>query len=241
VTVTLAADTAPSPAAPAAPPHLRDVVRRVAVSVLTAVVVPAVLFATTLVVAGLAAAMIGALVWMVGALTWRHATGRPVSALLVLTFAIMVVKTSIALATGNAFIYFVQPVIVDVTVASLFLGSLCSTRPLVARLAPDFYPMDVETAARPCIRRLFRGLTAMWGLVILLKGSITLWLLLTLSTVDFVLIKGTVIISVTVAAATATVVWSAVVGRREGLFHHHSRHGGEVLDGFAVPPLPLEA
>lgn len=29
----------------------------------------------------------------------------------------------------------------------------------------------------------------MWGLVILVKGSITLWLLESLSTVDFVLIK----------------------------------------------------
>ncbi len=139
------------------------------------------------------------------------------SGLLVLTVAIMTLKTSIAFATGNTFIYFVQPVFVDAAVATVFLGSLLSARPVVARLAPDFYPMDAVTAARPRVRRLFRHLTLMWGLVILAKGSITLWLLVSLSTVDFVLIKGGVIISLTLATAAATVVWSVLVGRREGL------------------------
>ncbi len=34
----------------------------------------------------------------------------------------------------------------------------------------------------------------MWGLVILVKGSVTLWLLLSLSTIDFVVVKsGTIL------------------------------------------------
>jgi len=221
---------------------VRDIVARVAVSLATAVVAPAVIFATNLVLFNLATAMIVALAWMVTAMSWRRATGRPVSGLLVLTVGIMTVKTGIAFATGNTFIYFVQPVIVDVTVATLFLGSLWSTRPLVARLAPDFFPLDTETAARPGIRLLFRRLTLMWGLVILAKGSITLWLLLSLSTVDFVLIKGTVIITVTLTAAAATVAWSLMVARQEGLLHsaHPAHHLGEGFDGFAVTPVAVE-
>jgi uncharacterized membrane protein len=218
VTVIQEAARTPIVAARPAPPQVRCIVTRVAVSLVTAVIAPAALFATTLVLFNLATAMIVGLVWMVTALSWRRATGRPVSGLLVLTVAIMVVKTSIAFATGSAFIYFVQPVIVDVTVASIFLGSLCSARPLAARLAPDFYPMDTEIAERPRIRRLFRRLTLLWGLVILAKGSITLYLLVSLSTVDFVLIKGGAIISLTLTAAAATVVWSIMVGRQEGLF-----------------------
>jgi intracellular septation protein A len=223
--------TAIAPAHPA--PHVRDIVARVVVSVVTAVVAPAVLFATNLVLFNLATAMIVALVWMAGVMTWRHATGRPLSGLLLLTAVIMVVKTSIALATGNSFIYFVQPAIVDVTVAACFLGSLWSSRPLVARLAPDFYPMDADVAARPAIGLLFRRLTLLWGLVILTKGCITLWLLVSLSTVDFVLIKGCAIISLTLTAAAATVVWSILVGRREGLFPGH--HPVDVIEGFGVP------
>lgn len=217
MTVTLEATRAPNPAAPADPPHLRDVVRRVAVSLATAVVAPAVLFTTTLVLFGVATAMIVALVWMLSATAWRHATGRQVSGLLVLTVAIMLVKTTITFATGSTFIYFVQPVVVDATVATIFLGSLRTGRPLVARLAPDFYPMDPEIAARPGIQQLFRRLTLLWGLVIVAKGSITLWLLLSLSTVHFVVIKNGAIITITLATAAATVLWSSLVGRREGL------------------------
>jgi uncharacterized membrane protein len=211
------------------PPHVHDIVVRVAVSLATAVVAPAVLFATTLMLFNLATAMIVGLAWMVGAMSWRRATGRPVSGLLVLTVGIMTVKTSVALATGNAFIYFVQPVFVDVTVATVFLGSLWSARPIVARLAPDFFPMDARLAARPAVRDLFRRLTLLWGLVILVKGSVTLWLLVSLSTVNFVLIKGSVIITLTLTAAAATVVWSVIVGRREGVFRPTRQRQAELI------------
>lgn len=77
--------------------------------------------------------------------------------------------------------------------------------------------MDAEVAARPEVRAHFRRLTLMWGLVILAKGSITLWLLVILSTVNFVLIKGGAIIALTLTAALVTVAWSVAVGRREGL------------------------
>jgi uncharacterized membrane protein len=203
-----------------APPALfqpREIAVRVGLSLLTAVIAPAVLFAATVVVFNIDTAMIVALAWMAGAIAWRSVTGRCVSGLLVLTGAIMAIKTAVTFATGNPFIYFVQPVLVDAAVATAFLGSLWTARPLVARLAPDFCPMDTELAARPRIRRLLRSLTLMWGLVILVKGSVTLWLLITLSTVDFVVIKGGSIIMLTVAAVAATVVWSLVVVRREGL------------------------
>lgn len=198
-------------------PHLRHILARVVLSLATAVVAPAVLFAVALLVFNIATAMIVALAWVGGAIAWRASTGRCVSGLLVLTGAIMLVKTSITFATGNTFIYFVQPVFVDVAVAAAFLISLRSARPLVARLAPDFCPLDSELEARPGVCLLFRKLTMMWGLVILVKGTVTLALLVSLSTVDFVMIKGASIITLTLAAAATTVVWCVVVARREGL------------------------
>jgi hypothetical protein len=199
------------------PPHLRDVVTRVAASVATAVVAPTALFATTLVIFNFTTAVLVALAWMAGAMWWRRTARRPSSPLLVLTLGIMTVKTGVTLATGNTFIYFIQPVFVDLLVSTVFLVSLTSPRPVVARLAPDFYPMDAGLAASPRICWLFRRLTLMWGLVILTKGAVTLWLLTTLSTVDFVLIKAGVILTLTLLAAAATVVWSVVVARQEGL------------------------
>lgn len=185
----------------------------------TAVLAPAVLLWSALVIFNVATAVVVALAWIAGAMGWRWATRRPVSGLLVLTLGVMTVRTAFTLATGNTFIYFVQPVFADSAVAAIFLGSLCTARPVIARLAPDFYPMSAPVAERPEIRALFRNLTLMWGLVILLKAGLTLWLLESLGTVNFVLIKGGAIITLTLAAAVVTVVWSVRVGRHEGLLH----------------------
>jgi hypothetical protein len=203
-------------------PHVKTIIGRVVVSLATAVVVPAALFSATMVLVNVTTAVVVACAWMTGAICWRWATERPVSGLLVLTLGLMTVKTGVMLATGNTFVYFVQPIVVDATVAAVFLGSVWSARPVVARLAPDFYPIDAALAARPGVRGLFRRLTLMWGVVILIKGTVTLWLLVTLSTVDFVLIKSGAIITLTLLAAAATIVWAVVVGRREGIFG--SRH-----------------
>jgi uncharacterized membrane protein len=198
-------------------PRPRDVVARVATSLASAVFAPAALFMTTMLVVDVHAAMLVALAWMLGVTCWRRATARPVSGLLLLTSGIMTVKTCFALATGNTFVYFVQPVFVDAVVATIFLGSLWSARPIVARLASDFYPIDATLAATPAVRGLFRRLTLLWGLVTVVKGSVTVWLLVSLSTINFVLIKSGAIISLTLVAVAATVALSVVVGRREGL------------------------
>ena len=211
--------TAPSPAqaGPSPAPRLRAVVARAAISVWIACVVPALLFSATLVTFSIEPAVIAALGWACGAIGWRWATKRPLSGLLVLTVAILAVRTGFTLATGNTFVYFVQPVFADVTVATLFLASLLSERPIVARLAPDFYPMDDSLAARPGIRRLMRRLTLMWGILILAKATATLWLLQTQSVVDFVLIKNAAVISVTALGVAVTIWLSALVARREGM------------------------
>jgi len=213
-------NTCPAPAPvllQSALPNLRAIVARTVVSLSIAVAAPAALFWATLVVFNVYAAVIVALVWMSGAMGWRWASGRQVSRLLLLTLGIMTIRTGFTLVTGNTFVYFVQPVFADATVAAIFLGSLWTAHPIVARLAPDFYPIDAVVAARPRVHRLFRRLTLLWGLVIVAKGSVTLWLLLSQSMVDFVVIKGGAIIALTLLAAAATVALSAIVGRQEGL------------------------
>lgn len=218
MTANLDIDLVTTPALPHSErPQLKALFARVAVSLATAVVAPAALFAATLMIFNVDAAVIVALAWMVGAMCWRWATKRPVSGLLVLTLGIMTIKTGFTLATGNTFVYFVQPVFADAIVASIFLGSLWTARPVVARIAPDFYPIDAALAARPRFRRLFRRLTLLWGLVIVLKAGVTLWLLLSLSTVTFVVIKSSAILTLTLVAVAATVALSAIVGRQEGL------------------------
>jgi len=199
------------------PPPMKAVLVRTLVSLSLAVIAPAALFWATMITFNVYAAVSVALVGMVIAMCWRWATNRPVSRLLVLTLVIMVIRTAFTLATGNTFVYFLQPVFADAFVAALFLGSLWSSQPMVARIAPDFYPLDGSLAARPRVVRLFRRLTLLWGLVVVAKGATTLVLLMSQSTVDFVVIKSLAIVALTLLAALATVAMSAVVGRQEGL------------------------
>jgi len=201
-----------------APPEIRAVLKRSLGSVGIAVVAPAALFWATMMTLNVYAAVCAALVMMVVATGWRKARRLPVSRLLLLTMGILTIRTAFTLATGNTFVYFVQPVFADAVVAALFLGSLWTSRPLVARLAPDFCPMDANLAGRPAVKRLFRRLTLLWGLVVVAKGTTTLWLLLSLTTADFVLVKSVAIIALTLSAVLVTVALSAVVVRREGLF-----------------------
>ncbi len=97
-------------------------------------------------------AILVALAWSYGAIAWRAVTGRRTSGLLVLTAIILTGRTVIALVAHSTFFYFLQPIITDGVVAATFLLSLATARPMVARLAGDFYPMDAELSLRPRIR-----------------------------------------------------------------------------------------
>lgn len=197
--------------------RLRDVAKRIASSLLLAVIVPATLLWAMVELFNVTTAVLVCLAWMVLAMGWRYATRRPVSGLLLMSLAILTIKTAFTLITGSSFVYFVQPIFGDLAVSAIFLGSLWTSCPVIARLAPDFYPMSASVAARPEIRAHLWRLTLLWGLVILGKAGITLWLLESLSTANFILIKGGAIITLTLTAAVATIAWSYVVVRQQGL------------------------
>jgi hypothetical protein len=206
----------PAPDAPHRP-TLLAVVRRVSLSLLIAVVVPAVLFYGVFVVAGVWTAIVAALVWSYGAIAWRALTKRRTSGLLILAALLLTGRTLLSVVADSTWLYFLQPVISDGAVAVLFLLSLLSARPMVARLAGDFYPMDHELAARPRVRRLFRHLTLLWAVLGLAKATATLWLLQSQSLEVFLLAKSISMLAVNVVAAFATIGLAALVARQEGL------------------------
>jgi uncharacterized membrane protein len=171
--------------------------------------------------AGVWTAIIVALVWSYGAIVWRKATGRRTSGLLILTAGLLTGRTIISMVTDSTFLYFLQPIISDGIVALAFLLSLATARPLVARLAGDFYPMDHELHLRPRIQRLFWWLTAMWAALCLGRALMSLWLLLSQSVETFVLVKSISMLTLNVVAVAATIGASAWVARKEGLMGHH--------------------
>lgn len=203
--------------APATQPRLRTILGRIAFSLLTACFIPALLFYACLATISVWAALVAALAWCYGASAWRMATKRRRSGLLMLTVAVLTARTAFAFASGDTFFYFLQPALTDVAVAAIFFASLASARPVVARLASDFYPMSADVAKRPRIQRLFWHLTLLWALVCLGKASVTVSLLMSQSMMTFVIVKSICLLSITILAVTGTVLAAVWVARKEGL------------------------
>jgi hypothetical protein len=187
------------------------------VSLLVACVVPGTLCFLCYTFGGIWTAILAAVGWTYGALAFRALTGRRTSGLLVLTAVLMTGRTVVAVAAGSPFLYFLQPVISDGLVGAGFLLSLATARPVVARLAGDFYPMDRELAGRPRVRRLFWWLTMLWALLCLAKATLTLWLLQSASLDTLVLVKTISVPTINTLAVVATITASVVVARHEGL------------------------
>ena len=200
-------------------PRLRTILRHLALSLLWANVIPGALFYCCMAVGNVWAALVAALVWCYGAMVWRVSTRRRTSGLLWLTAAGLTVKTGLTVMTGSTFLYFVQPAINDATVGLLFLVSLMTARPVVARLAGDFFPMTEDVARRPRIQQLFWRLTLIWAFICLIKAVATLWLLDSTSLMTFVEIKTVLTPAIATLGAIATVVIAFRVARHEGLLH----------------------
>jgi hypothetical protein len=198
-------------------PGIAAVVRHIALSLLVATGVPSVLFYVGMLVANVWVALIVALAWCYGALAWRVGTGRRTSALLWVVAVGLTAKTAIAFATGSTFIYFVQPALSDSLLATIFLVSLATARPAVARLAADFYPMTSDVAGRPRVKKLFWWLTLLWSCICAAKAAATFWMLHELSLSTFVAAK-TVLTPTVATVGAAVTIWLAVrVARRESL------------------------
>jgi hypothetical protein len=202
-------------------PKLGKVMKHLALSLLMANVIPSLLFFLCLRAGNVWTALVAALVWCYGAMAWRIGTKRPVSGLLLISMIGLTAKTVLALASGSTFIYFLQPAVTDGIVALLFLVSLATARPVVARLAADFYPMNDDIAGRPAIQRLFWRLTLLWAALCFAKSIVTVFLLENTSTVTFVEVKGIFVLAVVIGGAAVTVMAAVKVARVEGLLHAH--------------------
>ena len=198
-------------------PHLRSIVRRLALNLLFANVIPGVLFYVCFVTTNVWVAISVALGWCYGAMLWRKCTGRAASGLLWLTVIGLTARTAIAAATGSTFFYFMQPAMTDAFIGLVFLVSLATATPVVARVAADFYPMTSEVSQRPRVRKLFWNLTLLWAGICLVRAGVTVWLLQALSQSTFVTVKTMVSPSIAVTGAAVTLALAVRVARRESL------------------------
>jgi hypothetical protein len=197
--------------------HVLTVIgRRSLPSLVEATVLPAVLFYVCLVNFGAGVAMIAALSWSYGAVVRRLLFGHRVPGVLVLAVFGLTVRTLLGLA-GGTFVYFLQPVLTTLALATAFLFSVCIGRPIIARLAHDFCPLSSDIASRSAIEQLFSRLTWLWAGVHLVSATTTFVLLVSVSTPTFVLLKTPMSLAITGTAIAFTVAAAIKTARAEDL------------------------
>ena len=197
---------------------VKAVAKRLVPTIIEATLIPTALFYLMLAsTRELAVALLTGLAWSYAAVLRRLVRGREVPALLILTSLGVTIRTIVFLFSGNAFVYFAQPILGTVITSLVFGVSVLLGRPLIARFAGDFCTLSDEVSARPAVGRLFRRLTLLWAAVNLTSAMVSALLLMTLPVGAFVGSRTVAMWAITSTGVVATVWESIRVCRREGL------------------------
>jgi hypothetical protein len=191
--------------------------RRAVPHVLEANVVPGLLLMFLVSFVNLHAAMLAALAWAFVAVGRRLVRRQQVSVILALATFGLSVRTVIAFSSGDAVIYFLQPMITNASVGLALAASVLLGRPLVSRLAHDFCPFTPEVAAHPAVTRLFAKLTLLWAVVQLVKSASSFGMYVSLPLQSFVVGKTLAGFGLTALGTALTIGWAVRMVRREGL------------------------
>jgi hypothetical protein len=229
-----------------APPELSkrtivaSVVKRGGPRLLEASFIPSALFWTALTFGSIGVAYAVAIGWTYGCLGRRLWQGAQVTGVLVLASVGITIRTALAVGSGSTFVYFAQPIIGTVITAGVFLISIALGRPLIAKLAHDFWPITPEQAEIPRVRRLMVGLTVLWAGVNLATASVTLVLLLSLDLTTFLAAKQLTGLAITITAIAITITWAHRTASAEGIIAPSRRRSARIVEREAtIEPAPL--
>jgi uncharacterized membrane protein len=195
------------PTSPFPLPPLATLARHATPPLLETTLIPLGLFYGGLQLFGLWAALLAALVWSYTSLLRRLLPRRRVPGMLLLAIVGLTARTALALATGSAFLYFLQPTMGNGLVAAVFAGSVLLGRPLAQRLAADLLPLPQALLARRGVRRFFQQISLLWAAVFLANTGISLWLLLSQSLATFLWSRTLASLTLTGLAIIASTWW----------------------------------
>jgi hypothetical protein len=114
---------------------------------------------------------------------------------------------------------------------AVFLTSVMLGRPMVEKLALEFWPLTPEMLARPAVGRLLRNLTFLWAGVNIAIGATTLTLFLYLPLAAYVVAKQLASLTISGVAIALTIDRSVRTARREGFAAQRSsrrRRAGQI-------------
>jgi intracellular septation protein A len=170
-------------------PSIGSLVRHASRPLLESTLVPLALFWVLFTHAGFAAGLYGALGWSIMAIARRVVLGRKLQAILLVSTALLVVRTVIGLSTGSAFLYFLQPTAQNFAFALALLVTLALDQPLLAKPADDSCAFPESLTGRPGVRRFFRRVSLLWAAVFLVNGATTLAVLATRTVGEFLVVS----------------------------------------------------
>jgi hypothetical protein len=104
----------------------------------------------------------------------------------------------------------------------VFLVSVVIGRPMVEKLALEFWPLTPEMLARPAVTRLLRGLTFLWAGVNLAIAATTMTLLTVLPMAAYVAAKQAASLAISGAGIAITIDLAVRTARREGFVAERS-------------------
>ncbi|MEV0072700.1 VC0807 family protein [Amycolatopsis sp. NPDC050768] len=198
-------------------PSFRNLVVGGGRHLLESTLVPAGLFYLLLTLVSFDSGVIAALCWSVVVIVTRLVMRKPVPAVLWLTSALLIVRTALGLATGSAFLYFLQPTLQNFVIASLFLVSAPFNKPLLARLAGDFCSFPDTLSGHPGMRRFFQRVSVLWALVFAVNGSVTLVMLAKATVGNFLMVSTAGSYSLVALAIVGSLLWFRRSLRSEGI------------------------
>ena len=188
-------------------PPLRRVARRATPQVIDGVLLPLTLFLVADYLAGIGMAMAAGLGWSGFAIIRRIRRSRRVPAIVILGALMLSVRSALALMTGSAFLYFLQPTLGMAVVSLAFLLSVGARRPLSRHFAGDFITLPLGLLDCPHVHRFFIQNSMMWAVVAFFNAAAAYWLLVTLATTTFAITQAAFSLSVTVIAVGISILW----------------------------------
>jgi Protein of unknown function (DUF3159) len=150
---------------------------------------PLLVFWAILVTVGLFWAFVGALGLCYLSILVRLVRRRPVPALLLLGAALLTARSVIGIATGSAFLYFLQPSLGNFLIGGLFLLSVPFGRPLAGRLAGEFCAFPSGLVGHQRLRAFFRRVSLLWAFVFCANGAVTIWMLISVPLTRFLFLS----------------------------------------------------
>lgn len=130
-----------------------------------------------------------------------------------LSLGFVLVQAAVGLISRSATLYFMQPVILDLVLAAIFLGSTVFRHPLIGATARDAYPFPPEVAESATFGRIFGRVSLMWGGYFLVRATVRL-LAVSTGNIETILVVNVFSDAPPVIALLVFSVWYSVHGFR---------------------------